>query len=83
MYRPSQDAASESDFLGYYDSLDGMFGGAMADEKDLFEQLISDELAELLDRAIDEMPEERRRVLYWCAWRIRLTRRLPICYTSR
>ena len=39
-----------------------MFGGAMADEKDLFEQLISDELAELLDRAIDEMPEERRRV---------------------
>ena len=48
--------------LGYYDSLDGMFGGAMADEKDLFEQLISDELAELLDRAIDEMPEERRRV---------------------
>ena len=56
-----------SDFLGYYDSLDGMFGGAMADEKDLFEQLISDELAELLDRA----------------WRIRLTRRLPICYTSR
>ena len=34
----------------------------MADEKDLFEQLISDELAELLDRAIDEMPEERRRV---------------------
>ena len=23
-----------SDFLGYYDSLDGMFGGAMADEKD-------------------------------------------------
>lgn len=51
-----------SDFLGYYDSLDGMFGGAMADEKDLFEQLISDELAELLDRAIDEMPEERRRV---------------------
>ena len=51
-----------SGFLGYYDSLDGMFGGAMADEKDLFEQLISDELAELLDRAIDEMPEERRRV---------------------
>ena len=34
----------------------------MADEKDLFEQLISDELTELLDRAIDEMPEERRRV---------------------
>ena len=32
-----------SDFLGYYDSLDGMFGGAMADEKDLFEQLISEE----------------------------------------
>ena len=30
-----------SDFLGYYDSLDGMFGGAMADEKDLFEQLIA------------------------------------------
>lgn len=51
-----------SGFLGYYDSLDRMFGGAMADEKDLFEQLISDELAELLDRAIDEMPEERRRV---------------------
>ena len=45
-----------SDFLGYYDSLDGIFGGAMADEKDLFEQLISDELAELLDRAIDEIP---------------------------
>lgn len=51
-----------SGFLGYYDSLDRMFGGAMADEKDLFEQLISDELAELLDRAIDEMPEECRRV---------------------
>ncbi len=61
-----------SDFLGYYDSLDGMFGGAMADEKDLFEQLISDELAELLDRAIDEMPESGGGFLYWCAWRIRL-----------
>ena len=73
-----------SDFLGYYDSLDGMFGGAMADEKDLFEQLISDELAELLDRAIGwRCRRSGGGFLYWCAWRIRLTRRLPICYTSR
>lgn len=48
--------------LGYYESMEAKFGYTIADEKDLFEKLISDELSDLLEQAIDEMPEERRNV---------------------
>ena len=48
--------------LGYYDSMEGAFGYTMADGEDLFERLVSDELEVLLEQAIAEMPEERRRV---------------------
>ncbi len=51
-----------SDSVGYYDSMEGTFGYTFADERDLFEQLVSDELEALLEQAIDELPEERRRV---------------------
>ena len=44
-----------SDSVGYYDSMEGTFGYTFADERDLFEQLVSDELEALLEQAIDEL----------------------------